>query len=183
MHFPCGIACLVSLPHPRSLSLPTLQALTPTITQVRERLGLEFSKTGLGAADAKKLPASGSGSNGATPVSRAAVMTAQAEAAAREVSVSRRQADAQQWIAAWRSRSRGNRKAAAAAAAQRGGSGAELDRQRLEQARRRASAGEGGGAGPADASDGTCAMLHAACFALTPLLSPRLRCAGGPDAG
>ena len=101
------------------------QALTPTVNQVRERLGLELSKT---AASAKQLQAD---------VSNGSISPA--EAAAREVNISRRQADAQQWIASYRARKRGNRKAAAAAAAQqqqqqqqegeRGG----VDTQRLEQ--------------------------------------------------
>ncbi|PRW56655.1 ankyrin repeat [Chlorella sorokiniana] len=105
-------------------------ALNPTISQVRERLGLEFSSS----ADGKKLPAPlAAGSNGSAPVSRAAAVAAQAEAAAREVGVSRRQADAQQWIAAWRSRTRGNKKAAAAVAAHQASSNGEIDRQRLEQ--------------------------------------------------
>lgn len=111
--------------HPR-LKLP-LQSLTPTLTQVRKQLGLALAGSGaasrrLGAGAAESVAAataSALGANGTPrPVSRAAEVAQQAAAAAREVAVGRRQADAQRWISAWRSRSRGNKKAAAAAAAQ-----------------------------------------------------------------
>ncbi len=93
--------------------------MNPTITQVRNQLA-NLYPSGNGSSSTAQLKAApaGAGANGSSPpLSRAAVVTAQAEAAAREVNVSRRQADAQRWIAAWRSRSRGNLKAAAAAVA------------------------------------------------------------------
>lgn len=107
---------------PRTPAL--LQSLNPTITQVRNQLASLYPSGNGGSGDAasgtaqlKAAPA-GAGANGSSaPLSRAAMVTAQAEAAAREVNVSRRQADAQRWIANWRSRSRGNRKAVAAAMA------------------------------------------------------------------
>lgn len=101
-----------------------LQSLNPTITQVRNQLASLYPSGGSSEAASKAAPA-GAGTNGAAPLSRAAAVTAQAEAAAREVNVSRRQADAQRWIANWRSRSRGNLKAVAAAMA--------ADQQRQQQ--------------------------------------------------
>lgn len=104
---------------PRPAASAALQSLNPTITQVRNQLA-NLYPSGNGSSSTAQLKAApaGAGANGSSaPLSRAAVVTAQAEAAAREVNVSRRQADAQRWIAAWRSRSRGNLKAAAAAVA------------------------------------------------------------------
>lgn len=107
-----------------------VQSLTPTLNQVRKQLGMALNRGDdaaprqqqqLGSADAAAAAAAStsSGSRAAVsnaPRSRAAEVASQAESAAREVAVSRRQADAQQWISEWRSRSRGNRKAAAAKA-------------------------------------------------------------------
>ena len=128
-------------PHPPSPSPLPAQSLNPAIQQVRGRLGLELDKRADGGGGAP-LPA-GSG-NGVLPqLSWASAVAAQAESAVREVNVSRRQADAQLWIAAWRSRSRGNKKAAAHAEAAAAASGGVVDNQQLEQV----GGGGGGGGG------------------------------------
>lgn len=132
------LGCTAHPAHPQTPSPttahPTLQSLNPTITQVRERLGLELSRAGNGMQQLKPpgAAAAGSSSSNGAPLSRASEVAMQAEAAARDVNVSRRQADAQAWIAAYRSRSRGNKKAAAAAAASHP-AGAGMDTQQLEE--------------------------------------------------
>ena len=116
----CPPCCWLASP------LCLLQSLTPTINQVKKQLG-QVDLTGTAISSS-----SGTGSSQQQLAGEGTPLTA-SEAAVRDVGVSRRQADAQRWIAAWRFRSRGNKKAAAAAAAAAEDGAVERGAARLAQ--------------------------------------------------